>query len=178
MKDKLRKRILTICVCALLAALCFVLAYFAKMIFSTSPLRFTIENIPVFIASAAYGPVMGMLVGVMADLLSCVVSGMAPIPLITVGAALVGLVSGLVFRFVKIRPAARTFAGVFAGHAVGSMAVKTIALYGFYGGIVFVRIPIYIGIALLESITLILLFGRKSIRNLIKKAGGELYYDD
>ncbi len=178
MKENIRKRVLTICVCALLAALSFVLAYFAKMIFGKGPLRFTVENIPIFIASGAYGPVMGMLVGVIADLLSCVVSGMAPIPLITVGAALVGLVSGLVFRFLKVKPIPRTVIGVFSGHFIGSMIIKTIALFGFYGEITLIRIPIYIGIAALESFVITLLFSRKSIRDLMKKAGGELYYDN
>ncbi len=178
MRDTIRKRILTICVCAVLAALSFVLAYLAKSIFGRGPLRVTIENVPVFIASAAYGPVMGMIVGILADLLSCIVSGMAPIPLITVGAALIGLVSGLVFRFVKVKPVPRLSIGVVSGHIAGSMAVKTAALYGFYGDVVFFRIPVYIGISAVEILILALLFGRKSVRQLIDKAGGGLFYDD
>ena len=78
----------------MLTAACVVLAYIAKGIFGTGPLRFTVENLPVFVASFFYGPIMGGAVALSADLLSCVLAGQAPLPLISVGAAFVGISSG------------------------------------------------------------------------------------
>ena len=84
---------------------------------------------------------------------------MAPIPLITVGAALIGLTSGIVFRLPVLSNHERLhlFLAVFMGHLTGSVIVKTTVLYGFYGTVALFRIPIYIGTAFLEFILLSLL---------------------
>ena len=55
---------------------------------------------------------------------------------------------------------------VFLGHTVGSMIIKTLALQIYYqmGLIVLFRIPIYIVIAIIESIVLCLLFKNKGLK--------------
>ena len=58
-------------------------------------MRFSLENMPVIFAGMAFGPVAGMLVGVVSDLIGCVLVGYTINPLVTVGAGAIGLVSGL-----------------------------------------------------------------------------------
>ena len=156
---------------ALLTAACVVLAYLAKSVFGTGPLRFTVENLPVFIGSFFYGPIMGGAIAVCSDLLSCVFAGMAPMPLITVGAFAVGTVSGFLYRYLlkKFPTALRIILSVFSGHMVGSMVLKSIALMPFYGSAVFFRIPVYVGIAALESTVLIFFVKNKALVRQIEK---------
>ena len=56
-------------------------------------LRFSFENLPIIFAGMAFGPLIGALVGVVADLVGCLLVGYAINPIITVGAAAIGLIS-------------------------------------------------------------------------------------
>lgn len=156
---------------AMLTAACVVLAYIAKGVFGTGPFRFTVENLPVFVGSFFYGPIMGGAIAVTADLLSCVLAGQAPLPLISVGAAFVGVASGIVFKYIlKGRNRwLNIIISVFSGHIVGSMILKSLALYPFYGEAAFMRIPVYVGIAVFESILLILFMRKKALVHQIEK---------
>ena len=79
------------------------------------------------------GPLVGMLVGVVADLLGCALYGYAVNPLVTLGAAAVGLVSGLISRYVVKKPLyARVIVSVFAAHLVGSVLIKSAGLATWY----------------------------------------------
>ena len=169
-----RRLILTIAMCGVFAALSVALAYLAKGIFSTGPLRVTFENLPVFVISFAYGPLWGVLCAVTADLLSCLMAGMTPLWLVTVGSALVAFTSGVIYRYLtlKLKSVVRFGIPVFAGHAVGSMLVKSIALSRWYGDIVFWRIPIYLLIAAAETFLVCIIFSRKQTAGLIRSAGG------
>lgn len=62
-------RVLT--VAALLTAVSFVLAYLAKSIFGPGVIRVTFECLPVFFGSMVFGPAIGVVIAVAADLLSC-----------------------------------------------------------------------------------------------------------
>lgn len=167
------------CVCAILAALSFVLALLAKTIFGPGPYRLTFENMPIFIASFAYGPVMGAVVAILADIFSCINTGMTPIPLVTVGAVVLAISSGLVYRLcAKMKFVFKLAISVSVGHILGSMLLKTLGLYQFYGSAVLFRIPIYIVVIILEFTLLYLLFKRRSMRDLVKSVGGDLKYED
>ncbi len=171
-KNLIRKGIIKLTYCAILAAVCFILAFAAKGIFGTGPLRITIENLPIFLASFFFGSTWGIAVAVCADLLSCVMTGMSPYPLITIGAALIGAVSGLAYNYIfkKASMNIRVTLSVLIAHIIGSMTVKTLALVPFYGdaGITLVlRIPVYIGITLIESLILIFLTKSKAFMNQI-----------
>ena len=50
-------------------------------------LRFSFENLPIIFASVALGPIPGMLVGIVADLVGCLMVGYTINPLVTLGAA-------------------------------------------------------------------------------------------
>lgn len=153
----------------LLTAASVILATLAKYIFNESALRLTIECLPIFIGAFAFGPIVGGAIAMGADLISCVIAGMAPNPLITIGACYVGVTAGVVYKycFTKRFPNARITLAVFLGHIVGSMMIKTLALQIYYrmGLIVLFRIPIYIVIAIVESIILCMLFKNKGLKN-------------
>ena len=98
-------------------------------------LRFSFENLPIIFTGIAFGPIAGMLVGVCADLIGCVLVGYTINPLVTVGAALIGLVSGLAYKLFSALGTSRTLGIVFsvaAAHIVGSVAVKTVGLAMYY----------------------------------------------
>ena len=64
-------------------------------------LRLSIADSFLILAGIWLGPVSGLLVGILADVLGCVISGMGILPLMTVPPAAVGLLAGLmapVFR--------------------------------------------------------------------------------
>ncbi len=153
----------------LLAAASVILATIAKYIFNESPLRLTVECLPIFIGAFAFGPIVGGAIGIGADLISCVIAGMAPNPLITIGACYVGITAGVVYKYccTKHFPKVRITLAVFLGHLVGSMIIKTLALQIYYkmGVIVLFRIPIYLAIATIESILLCVLFKNKGLKN-------------
>ena len=166
-KNLIRQGVIRLTYSALLAAICVILAFAAKGIFGSGPLRLTIENLPIFMASFFFGPLWGVAVAVCADLLSCVMSGMAPYPLITVGAALIGATSGVCYRYIfkKAPTGVRVTFSVLIAHMIGSMTVKTLALVPFFGDTavtLLLRIPVYIGITVIESLILIFLTKSKA----------------
>lgn len=158
-------------VSGLLTALSVVLAALAKVIFGSGPLRLTFENLPIFIGGFSFGPVIAALIALCADLLSCLINGMAPIPLISVGAVLTGAVGGIIYRYVlkKSGMKMRVIISVAAAHIVGSITVKTAVLLQWYGKIVYFRIPIYAGIIIIESVLIIFMLGNKEFARQIEK---------
>ena len=177
-KSLIHQSVIKLTCSAILAAACVVLAIAAKSIFTSSPLRLTIENLPVFMASFFFGPFWGFAVAVCADLLSCVMSGMAPYPLITIGAAVIGATSGILYNFIlkKAGSKIRIVVSVIISHILGSMIIKTAALWlllSSAGITLLLRIPVYIGISIIESAILIYLTKSKALMDQIKKIKGE-----
>ncbi len=159
------KNIRVLCVAALLCAVSFALAYFAKAIQGSSPLRFTIEGLPIVLSGLLFGPAVGALVGIGADLLSCAMTAMAVNPLITVGAAAIGIVSGLFSHYLWTKEGlARIVLSDLFSHLIGSMVIKSVALhaYGYPWPTLALRIPIYLAVIVIESALLHLLL-RSSI---------------
>ena len=115
------------------------------------------------------GPVVGGFVGVASDLISYILSSQVYPPnlLVTAGAATVGIVSGSIAKFViKNRGAKQIIFSAFTAHAIGSMVIKTIGLYQFYGMLVLWRIPLYLVIATTETLILCFIFRRHSLRRM------------
>ena len=91
-----------------------------------------------------------------------------PYRLVTAGAAAVGLVSGAIARWVvPSRGIPQVIAAGGAAHVIGSMLIKTVGLYQYYGIAVLVRIPLYVLVATIEIALLIYLFKQKSFHKLI-----------
>lgn len=137
-------------------------------------LRFSFENMPIMLASMAFGPMIGGLTAVAADLIGCLIVGYEINPLVTLGALLIGVISGLVYRLVRKLP---TLAGVIITviptHIVGSVFVKTVGLAKFYEmpfwTLVAWRGLNYLIIATLEILLLYYLFKSKSVKSQLDK---------
>ena len=135
----------------------------------------TFENLPIILSGIIFGPVMGMAVGLASDIISYLLSGQAyPLNiLVTIGAGAIGLVSGLVARFVvKKRGNMQIILSAAAAHVIGSMIIKPIGLYQFYNIAVLWRIPLYLVIAPLEILILCLLYRKEGFRRLFDVCGG------
>ena len=72
-------------------------------------MRFSFENTPIIFAGMIFGPIVEALVGTVADLVGCVMVAYEINPLVTLGAALIGLISGIVFYISKSGPICGTY---------------------------------------------------------------------
>ena len=97
-------------------------------------LRFSFENLPILLAALHIGPIAGMLVGVIADLLGCLMVGYAINPMVTLGAAVIGLFGGIMPRILpkKLPVFFRLAISVLAAHICGSVVIKTVGLAAYY----------------------------------------------
>jgi len=146
----------TMIICALLAALSIVLGKLLA-INITQNFRLSFENLPILMAGMIFGPVTGAVVGAVADLIGCLIAGYAVNPLITLGGVLIGFLGGLLHRCGVGGQKCSTFLAVFTAHIVGSMIVKSLGLHFWYGtpfSVLWLRIPLYLIIAALESLIL------------------------
>ncbi len=173
-------RILTMS--AMLTALSSVVGIFCKSFLDYGIIRITFENFPVILSGIMFGPWIGAIVGICADLLSYALSMQkwAISPIITLGAALVGFVSGAVSHYIiKKGGIKRVILSTLFAHIVGSMIVKSIGLFGFYEGVygegwlILWRIPLYIVIASLESIIICLMVRNKNFQHFMHLGEGE-----
>ena len=165
----------TITLAAMMTALSIVIGIFCKnfLNFGAGLFRITFENFPIVLAGITCGPVVGGLVGIASDLLSYQLSAQVYPPnlIVTAGACIVGIVSGLVARLIRKDGAWRIVLADAFAHIVGSMIVKTVGLFQFYGWLVLWRIPLYLVIMTLESLLLLWLFRRDTFRKLLPKQG-------
>lgn len=139
-------------------------------------LRISFENLPIIFAGIALGPACGALVGVVADLVGCVLVGYAINPIVTLGAAIIGTVSGAVFLLLKRIKALplglKVTFSVAVSHIFGSVIVKTFGLAVFYDMPVFIlmlwRLLNYTVIAIPESILLWVLMRNSAIQKSLR----------
>jgi ECF transporter S component (folate family) len=171
-KSTVFKSVKAMTLAAMLVAMSVVIGIFCKnfLNFGAGLFRITFENLPIIISGLLFGPAVGGLVGISSDLVSYLLSNQIYPPnlIVTAGACAVGVTSGLVARFVvRKRGRVQIIASGVAAHVLGSMIIKTIGLYQFYGILVLWRIPLYLVIASLEILVLCWLFGRDTFRRLI-----------
>ena len=164
---------LCLCSAAMFAAMGVVIGLFCKNFNLMPGVRITFENLPVILSGILFGPIVGGLVGAVSDLTAGIMTGQSINPLITVGAALVGIFAGLVPLLVHRRGNLQIVLAEILGHLVGSMVVKTIALYLMIGPAVLWRIPVEIAVIAVETVILCFLFGRRSFCRLIDKFGSK-----
>lgn len=134
--------------------------------------RLSFENLTVILAGYCYGILPGMLCGVVADIVGCILYGYAINPIITLGAAMVGAYAGL-FGKKGVFKNANLFLSVTTAHIVGSMLIKSLGLHilpPFFSFAVLVwRIPMYILTGILEYVVLRILFCNKAFCNVLEK---------
>ena len=120
---------------ALLAALSAVIGIVCKNLFTFNVYyRITFENLPILLAGLLYGPVTGALVGVCADAVSCLMSTNPALnPIISLGAAAVGLLSGVVPKIIPRGIRWQTGVAVLLAHLVGQVGIKSIGKMLYFG---------------------------------------------
>ena len=156
---------------AMLGALSVVIGIFCKnfLNFGNGLFRVTFENFPIILSGILFGPAVGAAVGIVSDMVSYFLStqSFAISPIVTLGAALVGAVSGIVSNYIiKKRGAVRTIISTLVAHTIGSLLVKTAGIYYHfgmsYGMLLLYRIPTYAAIIAIESFFLCLIFRHKA----------------
>ena len=73
----------------------------------TEFMRFSLENTTIIFAGIVFGPILGAAVGAVQDLVGCIAVGYAINPIITLGCASVGAISGALFILFKKGPSIR-----------------------------------------------------------------------
>ena len=172
-----------LCFAAILAAMSIILGKFLQI---PNPfqefIRISFENLPVILGGIALGPVAGFFIGVIADLLGCVMYGYTVNPIITLGAAAVGAISGFMANYVVRFPVLpRVILAAVPAHLVGSVLIKSFGLASWYlakyelgmGEFIIWRLVNYALVATAECVLLFILLKNKAfskqMEGLIKK---------
>ncbi len=151
----------------------------------TGSIRFSLENLPILLAGVYFGPAVGGVVGVAADLIGCFLVGYTPLPFVTAGAAVIGVSAGVIAWYICPRHinrlgTPRVFVPVMTAHILGSMLIKSVDLSKFEG----VPYPVTLGwraltylfIGTLEGTIILLLAKNKlftgELTKLMQKKGG------
>ena len=175
-KNKASKMLRLMIISAFLSALSIVLGKYLAINLG-EVLRLSFENLPIIFAGAAFGSVAGIAVGVVADLLGCLLVGYAVNPVVTIGAATIGAVAGL-YRLLPnwqggVSHYLKVAITVFSAHFVGSVIIKTAGLAAFYAMpyiiLLLWRTLNYLIIGTLEVVIISLLFKSKRLMHEISK---------
>ena len=157
---------------AMLTAMSVVIGIFCKnfLNFGGGLFRITFENLPIILSGIMFGPIAGGIVGAATDLISYFLSSQAYPPnlIVTLGAVTVGFTSGFVSKCLVKKPSFKQIilSGA-AAHIIGSMIIKPIGLYAFYGMLVLWRIPLYLVIAPIEIMLLCLLYKNTALKKML-----------
>ncbi len=142
-------------------------------------LRFSFENLPIMLSGILFGPAVGAVAGVVADLVGSLMVGYAINPIITVGAGAIGFVSGgcykLLSKSVKMPFAVTLTISVCAAHFIGSVIIKTFGLSAFYdmpfGLLMAWRALNYLIIAGIELALICVILKNRSVGAMLSKMG-------
>ncbi len=173
MKDKKTSHnyILMLVTASLLAALNIILGKFLMIPLGTSH-RISLGGIPVNIAGFAFGPVIGGAVGLVGDVVGCIMSGMPINPIIALGSCAVGVASGLIPRkWVLDNKFLGFFTVCMTSQLFGSVIIKSIGLYMWYATplpVLALRLPVGIITAVLEAVVLKELFSQKEVLKIFR----------
>ncbi len=141
-------------------------------------LRFSFENLPIILSGMLFGPMVGAVTGLAADIIGCILRGYTINPIVTFAAAFIGFSSGLVFDLSKkIRINLGIIITVLFCHITGSVIIKTVGLcflppYYPFAITLFQRIINYIVMAVLEIVVLEILFKNKYFYKQITRMTG------
>ena len=170
MNDK-KTSVRTLTMLALLVAMSIVFSRVLSI--STGFVRFNLGSLPVLLAGILFGPWAGFVVGMVADIIGGVLAGYAINPLITLGAASIGLVGGLGWQKLShLRTGNRLWCSVLAAHFVGSMVINSLALHIFYGyawSVLAARVPNALILTAVNTVLLRLLMENKAVMAAVKK---------
>ena len=161
----------TLTVLALLIAMSIVFSRVLSI--STGFVRFNLGSLPVLLAGIVFGPGAGFAVGALADMIGGILAGYAINPLITLGAASIGLVGGWLWQTLHpLRLGQRLLLSVVAAHVVGSIVINSLALHIFYGyawSVLAARVPNALILTAVNTVLLRLLMENKAVMAAVKK---------
>jgi ECF transporter S component (folate family) len=171
-KGRMVTRVLTSA--ALLAALSAVIGIVCKNLFTFNIYyRLTFENAPIILAGLLYGPVVGAMVGICADAVSCLMSTNPALnPIISLGAGAVGLMAGLAAKMIPRGVRRQTAVAVVLAHLIGQVGIKSV------GKILYFGMPwqgIFLGLvfsAIVGMMEFLLICWMRSNKSLVKFMGG------
>ena len=96
-------------------------------------LRFSLENLPIIFTGVALGPISGLVVGLISDLVGCFMVGYEINPFVLVASGLIGLLSGLCYKGMNTKSILLNLSiPLLVAHFIGSVVVKTYGLAEFY----------------------------------------------
>ncbi|NLT09040.1 MAG: folate family ECF transporter S component [Ruminococcus sp.] len=163
-------------IAALFVAMSIVLGKMLAINIGTS-IRISFENLPILMAGIFFGPLVGAAVGIGADVIGCLIVGYSINPVITLGAASIGLFSGLVSMYLSNRYSFRsTLCAVMSGHIIGSILIKSIGIFLYFHTpfqTLLFRVPLYAGIGLLETYIITLLLKDKAFSAQLERMCGK-----
>ena len=155
-------------IAGLLAAMSMVLGKLGSINIGNS-IRIGFGGLPIQMAGIFFGPVIGGAVGLVADVVGCIMKGYAINPIITIGSTCIGLFSGLVYHYalraVKNSLLPKIAASTVTAHAIGSMIITSIGLYVYYHTpfeTLLLRVPIYLITAAIETAVIYLMLKNKA----------------
>lgn len=143
----------TIAMMGLLVALQIVASKFLSIKISDT-LRLSIGDSFLILAGIWFGPVAGMVVGILADILGCVISGMGILPLMTVPPAAVGLLAGLTGQLFRKSNNIFAYGGIIACISMLTSVLYRSWAFSHYYGAPFVT---YVGPRLGQACVLVVL---------------------
>ncbi len=137
-------------------------------------IRISFENLPIIMSGIFFGPAVGVITGVVADLVGCILVGYDINPLVMAGAASVGLVSGAVSHYLfKKTLWLNILLSVVLAHLVGSVVIKTVGLSAWYDmplyALMLWRLGTYVCIGTAEYAVILLLLKNKGFSSQLKK---------
>ncbi len=160
----------TLVTCSLLSALSIIFGKFLAISINDT-LRFSFENTPLLLSGFFFGPVMGGIVALVADIVGSLLRGYPINPIITVGAVVIGASGGLLFKLFKNTPLfLRVLLPVVIAHILGSLLIKTLGISLMSGTpfteLFLMRTVNYIIIIPVDTLVLYFLYKNKSFRKL------------
>ncbi len=86
-----------------------------------------------FISGIYLGPLCGGCVGLLGDLLGCLIAPKGPyIPFLTIGSMMLGVIPGLVFKYLKTNDLTRLIIAIVSGFVICSCFLNTFGLWFTY----------------------------------------------
>lgn len=153
---------------ALFAAISLVLGKYLQIPVGDS-IRISFENLTIILAGYLYGPLCGALCGTVADIVGCILVGYSINPVITLGAATIGFLSGVFGRH-GIAKVPKLWLSVVAAHTVGSVVIKSAGLYLYFATplpMLALRIPTYVLIGALEYALIRFCINHRGLKELL-----------
>lgn len=162
-------------VAAIFTALSMVLGKFCAINIGDS-IRIGFGGLPIQMAGIMFGPYIGAAVGLVADVVGCLLRGYSINPIITLGSTSIGFVSGFMFhkalKGIDKALLPKIALSTLAAHAVGSMLITSFGLFVYYHTpmqTLALRVPIYTITAAVETAVIFILMSNKAFMNELER---------